>query len=193
MSPNTEQEDHDLALAMQLQEEEEERERREAAARRREDELSQEYLKNTDNQGRRSGPRVPPRGGSGTGQTNNRQEPRRKSSSEGAPPPSYEQAAKSPVYQPPSNRQVSSPTAGPQRPLPPRPRQQSAYSEYAATVGGSPTNAVPPRRGRGHRGRGSSSGGMGGLEGAPGMARRSDAPSGLGPEDDRKDKDCIVM
>lgn len=43
-SPNTEQEDHDLALALQLQEEEEERHRNELARRRRETELSQQYI-----------------------------------------------------------------------------------------------------------------------------------------------------
>ncbi|CZT49014.1 uncharacterized protein RSE6_09795 [Rhynchosporium secalis] len=41
---NIEQEDHDLALALQLQEEEEERERIEFARRRRETQLSQQYI-----------------------------------------------------------------------------------------------------------------------------------------------------
>lgn len=94
---STEQEDHDLALAMQLQEEEEDRHRRDAAARRREDELSERYLSNSDPAtGRRTfpgfgrgaqrgggsggrgsgnssggGPQVPPRGrGSGSTNTN---------------------------------------------------------------------------------------------------------------------------
>ncbi|KAF4622749.1 hypothetical protein G7Y89_g14278 [Cudoniella acicularis] len=43
-SPTIEQEDHDLALALQLQEEEEERHRNEIARRRRETELSQQYI-----------------------------------------------------------------------------------------------------------------------------------------------------
>jgi len=43
-SPNIEQEDHDLALALQLQEEEEERHRNDLARRRRETELSQQFL-----------------------------------------------------------------------------------------------------------------------------------------------------
>jgi ubiquitin carboxyl-terminal hydrolase MINDY-1/2 len=55
-SPNTEQEDHDLALALQLQEEEEERHRAELARRRRETELSQQYI---EQQGREPNNSVP--------------------------------------------------------------------------------------------------------------------------------------
>ncbi|KAI9763038.1 MAG: hypothetical protein M4579_000102 [Chaenotheca gracillima] len=49
-SPNAEQEDHDMALALQLQEEEEDRHRRELAARRREENLSQQFLSQQSNQ-----------------------------------------------------------------------------------------------------------------------------------------------
>ena len=125
---STEQEDHDLALAMQLQEEEDDRQRRSAAARRREDELSQAYLNNADASGRRTfpgfgrgatgggvgggNPTVPPRRSPGAGGALNssaalnrggsaRQAPRRQSNSEDAPPPTYEQAAKGPAYHPP--------------------------------------------------------------------------------------------
>ena len=55
-SPNTEQEDHDLALALQLQEEEEERHHAELARRRRETELSQQYI---EQQGREPNNNVP--------------------------------------------------------------------------------------------------------------------------------------
>ncbi|KAI4238941.1 MAG: hypothetical protein LQ349_000743 [Xanthoria aureola] len=97
---NTEQEDHDLALAMQLQDEEEERERQEAAARRRrEDELSRAYLESADPPNQRGGrPQVPPRGGGA------RRAPPRKQTTEDSdvPPPTYEQAAKGTAYHPPS-------------------------------------------------------------------------------------------
>ena len=43
-SPTTEQEDHDLALAFQIQEDEEDANRRSQTARRREDDLSRRYL-----------------------------------------------------------------------------------------------------------------------------------------------------
>ncbi|KAK1716841.1 uncharacterized protein BDZ83DRAFT_37479 [Colletotrichum acutatum] len=44
LSPNHEQEDRDLALALQLQEEEEQRHRAEQSARRRESQLSEQYI-----------------------------------------------------------------------------------------------------------------------------------------------------
>ncbi|TDZ41526.1 Uncharacterized protein CTRI78_v009556 [Colletotrichum trifolii] len=44
LSPNNEQEDHDLALALQLQEEEEQRHRADQAARRRESQLSEQFI-----------------------------------------------------------------------------------------------------------------------------------------------------
>ncbi|KAL8910080.1 MAG: hypothetical protein Q9171_004601 [Xanthocarpia ochracea] len=98
---NTEQEDHDLALAMQLQEEEEDQERQDAAARRRrEDELSRAYLNSTGRQSQRGGrPQVPARGGGA------RQAPRRKQMDDDGdlPPPTYEQAAKGPAYNPPTS------------------------------------------------------------------------------------------
>ncbi|KAI1799238.1 hypothetical protein F4811DRAFT_116147 [Daldinia bambusicola] len=56
-SPNHEQEDRDLALALQLQEEEEERHRAEQAARRRESQLSEQFIEQQGRQG------TPARGG----------------------------------------------------------------------------------------------------------------------------------
>ena len=210
--PNTEQEDHDLALAMQLQEEEEERERQEAAKRRRDDELSQAYLNNADSSGRRTfpgfgrgatraqnGPTPPPRGNGSSRPIpdTNRPVPQRKPSiSDDAPPPTYEQAAKGPPYIPPDTQSAQplaspSPSVSTQRPLPLRPRVSSAYSEHAASYSGSP-NYGSGRRG--HNARASIGGGNGGVD--PGMVRRrSGGPnSAISPDDEtKKDKECIVM
>ena len=217
VSANTEQEDHDLALAMQLQEEEEERGRQEAAKRKRDDELSQAYLNSADSQGRRTfpgfgrgagagasggGPSPPPRGHGSA-----RQVPTKSANDdEDAPPPTYEQAANGPAYIPPSNYPAhshpsSSPSGSTPRPGPmpaSRPRQSSsAYSEHAASYGHS-LSYGPPRRGHMHRSSASGTGrggGIGGVEGAPGVIRRrSGAPgSAVSLEADKKDKDCTVM
>ncbi|KAL9137949.1 MAG: hypothetical protein Q9175_000859 [Cornicularia normoerica] len=213
-STNTEQEDHDLALAMQLQEEEEERERQECAKRKRDDELSQAYLSSADSQGRRTfpgfgrgavasggGPSPPPRGRGSA-----RQAPTKSANEDDdAPPPTYEQAANGPAYIPPSNHPVhphASPSPGASTPRPgplpaTRPRQSSsAYIEHATLHGHSPSYG-PSRRG--HMPRSSASGtgrgGIGGVEGAPGVVRqRSGAPgSAVSLEGDKKDKDCIMM
>ncbi len=211
VSPNIEQEDHDLALAMQLQEEEEERDRQEAAARRREDELSQAYLNSSDTNGRRtfpgfgrgatgaeSGPSPPPRGnGSGRYAPPTSRPPQRKSTSSEDAPPSYEQAAKGPAYIPPATHPAHpnaspGPTNNTPRPQAQRPRQSSAYSEHAASYGGvSPTLGSSGRRG--HNTRGSASG-RGSGEPGP-IRRRSGGPnSAVSLEDgEKKDKDCIVM
>lgn len=57
LSPNHEQEDHDLALALQLQEEEEERHRADQEARRKESQLSEQFI---EEQGRGSTARTGP-------------------------------------------------------------------------------------------------------------------------------------
>lgn len=212
-SPNTEQEDHDLALAMQLQEEEEERERQEAAKRRRDDELSQAYLNNADSSGRRTfpgfgrgatgaqnGPPPPPRGSGSAGQASGASRPTHRKSSipEDAPPPTYEQAAKGPAYIPPASNSahpqyLPNPSESTPRPLPCRPRGSSAYSEHTTSYSASPSYGPGPGR-RGHMPRTSTGrGAVGGVE--PGMVRRrSGGPNSVvPPEDDKKDKDCIVM
>ncbi|KAL8773857.1 MAG: hypothetical protein Q9209_001287 [Squamulea sp. 1 TL-2023] len=148
-STNTEQDDHDLALAMQLQEEEDEEA---AARRRREDELSQAYLNSTGRQNQRGGrPQVPPRGGGGGAK---RAPPRRQMEEDSdLPPPTYEQAASGSAYHPPttSHPQIEASSraninvngASGVRPT----RQTSAYSQTqsanAAFAKGSPN---PPRR-----------------------------------------------
>ncbi|KAI4169168.1 MAG: hypothetical protein LQ348_007335 [Seirophora lacunosa] len=131
---NAEQEDHDLALALRLQEEEEEHERQEAIARRRrEDELSREYLDSASRSNPRGGrPHVPPRGGGGGGGGARRAAPpqRKQTANDDLPPPTYEQAAKGPAYHPPASN-VPDRTAS--RPV----RQTSAYSQTnAAFVNG---------------------------------------------------------
>ncbi|KAL2024156.1 hypothetical protein VTK56DRAFT_9936 [Thermocarpiscus australiensis] len=60
LSPNHEQEDRDLALALQLQEEEEERHRAEQERRRRESLVSEQYI---EQQARSGANTTPPRGG----------------------------------------------------------------------------------------------------------------------------------
>ncbi len=214
VSANTEQEDHDLALAMQLQEEEEERERQESAKRKRDDELSQAYLNSADSQGRRTfpgfgrgagasgdGPSPPPRSRGSA-----RQAPTKLANDdEDAPPPTYEQAANGPAYIPPPDHPVhplASPSPGGTTPRPgpmpmTRPRQSSsAYIEHAVSHGHSPTYA-PLRRGHVPRtsASGTGRGGIGGMDGAPGVVRRrSGAPgSAVSLESDKKDKDCIIM
>ncbi|KAF2715331.1 hypothetical protein K504DRAFT_422005 [Pleomassaria siparia CBS 279.74] len=82
---STEQEDHDLALALQLQEEEDDRHRRDVEQRRRN--------RRTSRPGEVP-PAIPPR-------RNNVQTNRPASGNETAPPPTYEEAATNPPYHPP--------------------------------------------------------------------------------------------
>ncbi|KAI9895038.1 MAG: hypothetical protein M1814_000263 [Vezdaea aestivalis] len=157
-TPNTEQEDRDFALALQMQEEEEERERRETTARRREEDLSRTYLSSQtqpteppSSRSRRQRDRaqsqevrslVPPR------------EPPRVTRASNvndggeAPPPTYEQAANGPAYVPPRNHPAhpSSPTGGRTPALPTTQTQpQSAYAQTA-------TRFVMPHTSQSHPG-----------------------------------------
>ncbi|KAL2041795.1 hypothetical protein N7G274_005579 [Stereocaulon virgatum] len=210
LSPKTEQEDHDLALAMQLQEEEEEQDRQEAAARRREDELSQAYLNSSDVHGRRTfpgfgrgatgargGPSPPPRGGGSGRHPPPRGAPRKSSSaeSEDAPPPSYEQAAKGSAYVPPANSPANpyistGPNNSKPRPTGQRQRQSSAYTEHATSFSGSSTHGTSPRQGHAPR---RSTGGRGGAD--SGLSRRRSGPPGsaISLDEEKKEKECIVM
>lgn len=216
-SKNTEQEDHDLALAMQLQEEEEDHQRRSAAARRREDELSQTYLNNADASGRRTfpgfgrgatgggveggSPQVPPRRSGGAAAApraagSARLAPERQSDSEDAPPPSYEQAAKGPAYHPPVDHPAhphASPSPPPGAgaagwPLAGRTRaDSSAYTEHAASSYGGLPSSGQRRRGR--RPSGVSEALPPGV-----MRRRTGDMVGLpAAEREAKDRDCVVM
>ena len=165
-SPNTEQEDHDLALALQLQEEEEERHRNEIARRRRETELSQQYIEqqgasspsggnipvNVRGGGRGRDTRGSQRGASGPARGASELRPaippRRSGPGAGgqpidpeagvdAPPPSYEQAANQAAYVPPADHPAH-PNASPntQGQMPGRGRRMSAYSANAQGFAG---------------------------------------------------------
>lgn len=159
-STSTEQEDHDLALALQLQEEEEDFHRRAAAARRREeDELSQAFLasnppnsRSTSTSNRRSaaGRRIqevrsliPPRAAAAVAPAQPpRLKPANPEDGEDAPPPSYEQAASGPAYHPPLDHPAhpyqSPNTNSPTRPPPQRDSEtnQSAFIQNVAALGG---------------------------------------------------------
>lgn len=192
----SEQEDHDLALAMQLQEEEDDHHRQEEAARRREDELSRAYL-DSQQESRRKGvghgtdyrPQVPPRGAK-------RASKKQPASSEDSPPPSYEQAAQASPYSPAIDYSSHAQAfADPGHPLEGLQRQSSAYSATSAayaTLGGSPMIATyPGRTGRRRN-----------TAGSPAVARgvHSAAMHGASvtaarrQQDEESDKkDCIVM
>lgn len=189
-----EQDDHDFALALQLQEEEDERHKQESAARRREDELSQQYLSNTNSSGRRTfpgwargasnGPNVPPRGGSSTQPLSTGRRPVVRQNYTDDAPPSYEQAAKGPAYHPPVDYPPSLESSR-QRPTPLQPQRTrgvSAYSEHAASYAGSPM--LNPAGVRSPRARNSS-------YQTDGSSRN--AAISTGADGERKEKDCIVM
>lgn len=181
--PNkTEQEDHDLALALQLQEEEEDRHRRSLEERRRrENELSQQFLsaeqRNNGSSGSRGAevrPLIPPR-------RNNIQRPT-VSTQEGLPPPTYEEAASVQPYHPPHGHPAS-----PHAPIRPQGQQGSAYTansqqappgtarRRSSRPGGPLVDQIPPGSGLGRPGRRQSAG-VGGI-------------SGVGEDRDK----CVVM
>ncbi|KAL1608463.1 hypothetical protein SLS60_003405 [Paraconiothyrium brasiliense] len=122
-----EQEDHDLALALQLQEEEDDRHRRsQEERRRRENQLSEDAITAQSQQ------RSPNRRTSRPGETPPAIPPRRNNvqthrpANEPAPPPTYEEAATAPTYHPPQGHPAS-----PSAPLRP---QGSAYQANAQTA-----------------------------------------------------------
>ncbi|KAF2756091.1 hypothetical protein EJ05DRAFT_539897 [Pseudovirgaria hyperparasitica] len=141
---STEQEDHDLALALQLQEEEEDRHRRDLAARRRrENELSEQFISSSNGRdgtgaspaglgGPQIRPMIPPRrthnnnGGNGAVSAPS-------DGHEDAPPPTYEQAAAGRPYNPPRTHPASA--HAPIQPARPVATNQSAYTQ-ASGVGG---------------------------------------------------------
>ncbi|KAI7159232.1 hypothetical protein KC349_g4336 [Hortaea werneckii] len=104
----SEQEDHDMALALQLQEEEEDQQRQAEERRRREQELSERYLSSSSPDGPR--PPIPPRRSNNatsnrsSGPTPSGRPPVRRRSDENgdgsAPPPTYEQSASDRPYRP---------------------------------------------------------------------------------------------
>ncbi|RDW88059.1 hypothetical protein BP6252_00091 [Coleophoma cylindrospora] len=193
-SPNMAQEDADMALALQLQEEEEERHRAEIARRKREAQLSQQYIEQQGSQSNQI-PVSHRGGGRGTqSRTNtvrsNAQEgrpaiPPRRQNAGGRPidpeagvdqpPPSYDVAATTPAYNPPPDHPAH-PSADPTG------RRSSSYSANSAANRPNQPARVPTNG----RGRGTL------IEQIPG--RR---PSGPVPPQhvypDGRDRDCIVM
>lgn len=197
-----EQEDHDLALALQLQEEEEDRARRSEAQRRREDELSQQFLERDQHRGNPVPMNIPV--GSANSSAPNRPliPPRRGNTGEDVPPPSYDQAAKSRPFHPPRDHPASehapTPTSGSSR----QQRRQSAYMQTSgsfgassASVGNTPESArvrrnsarpgplidqIPPGSGMGRV----RSGRVGSLPGSPTV---------VGPGGRAEGDKCVVM
>ncbi|CAJ2511299.1 Uu.00g069240.m01.CDS01 [Anthostomella pinea] len=191
ISPGHEQEDRDLALALHLQEQEDERQRAEQVARRRESQLSEQYIEQQGRQGNRTGPRnrggsisrggaspsIPARGASQLGggrppaqqvrslipPVSTTHRPADEATEEA--PPSYEQASKATPYVPPTGH-PSHPSSSPSSATP---RRLSSF------VG--PSNAGPstPIRGR------------------PGAPPPVAGSNGGAQASGGKDKDCIVM
>jgi hypothetical protein len=176
MSPSTEQEDHDLALALQLQDEEEQRHNAEMARRRRETELSRQYIEQQgaeQAQGRPESQNIPvtARGGrgnstatrgrgGGTTRGGGVQEirpmipPRRNNVDPEAgidmPPPSYEQAATMPSYNPPTNHPAH-PNASPNVPTSPVGPSRRPSAQSGASQGGFGGGSSRPGAGAGGR------------------------------------------
>ncbi|KAI1337613.1 hypothetical protein F5Y15DRAFT_149149 [Xylariaceae sp. FL0016] len=191
-SPGHEQEDHDLALALQLQEEEEQRHRTEVAARRRESQLSEQFIEQQGRQGNRNGPRN--RGGSVSRGGGNPMIQARSSSTSlgrgGRPvqqvrslippantthrptdsetvddaPPSYEQASKATPYHPPAGH-PSHPESSPSSSTPRR-------GIFNGSSRAGPSNPV-----------------RGGRQAAPPVTVGTPSVNG----NTAKDRDCIVM
>lgn len=221
-SASTEQEDHDLALALQLQEEEEDLHRRAAAARRREeDELSQAFLASnppnsrptsTSNRRSAAGRRIQevrslitPRAAAAEAPAQPpRPKPANPEDGEDAPPPTYEQAASGPAYHPPPDHsahpyqstKTNSPTRPPQRGSE---TNQSAYVQNFASLGGQ-----SPRTQR--TSATTSLQALGGSDGARrrGSSTRNSATAGgrggaggraaaVNSSNEEDRKDCIVM
>jgi hypothetical protein len=197
-SPVTEMEDRDLALALQLQEEEEQRHRDEVDRRRRETELSQQYIEQQGSQ-RNSVP-VSTRGGGRRDPQPPRQPPRPTTS---GPRPNA-QRSNSPVQRPsiPPRRDTPAqpiggrpidPEAGTDAPPPSyeHAATQAAYvppADHPSHPGSSPSarrtapNAQPPHNPRNPRDGG-------------GSARRKPVGSQTPAQKQQQDKerDCVVM
>jgi len=193
-----EQEDHDLALALQLQEEEEERARRSEAERRREDELSQQFLERDQQQrggpapiaaasSSTSRPAIPPRRGPGAATT-----AAAAPAADNVPPPSYDQAAKARPFHPPRDHPASEHAPQPARAA----RRQSAYmTTSSGTAPGAPGTAPDAPRARRHSARAVPPVEQGPPGPALGRARRSmsGGPMAVGPGGRPADEKCVVM
>ncbi|KAI1457866.1 hypothetical protein F4805DRAFT_426660 [Annulohypoxylon moriforme] len=201
LAPKHEQEDRDLALALQLQEEEEERHRAEQAARRRESQLSEQFIEQQGRQG------TPSRGGHGRGGSVSRggggpQPPARGSSANQSTstlasrgrPAQPQQQVRSLI--PPAST-THRPTDDSADDAPPSYEQASKATPYVPPAGhpshpeSSPSSATPRRRPTlpGQSSAGPSTPGRGRQGAGPPVAAGSaSAQAGGG-----KEKDCIVM
>lgn len=212
---NAEQEDHDLALALQLQEEADAEQRAHDSARAEEIAASERFLSRSTyvTQAEERPPAQPPR-------PNDRppmQPPRPRRppptsgqvdgfDSDSAPPPPYEPVQKSPTYQPP--QQPPPPSMAP-RPsdsahrrhssmqgpaMSPRPSENSQRRQSAMSSTQMPSSPVNPLTGR--RRLQSRSSGVGGSPvgggGSPGPATPTNNGNGNGAQKG-KDEKCIVM
>ncbi|KAI2773698.1 hypothetical protein F4815DRAFT_401600 [Daldinia loculata] len=198
IQPKHEQEDRDLALALQLQEEEEERHRAEQAARRRESQLSEQFIEQQGRQG------APTRGG------HNHRGSIGRGSSGPLPPARISSANQStstvasrgrPVQQ---VRSLIPPASTTHRPgddhvddAPPSYEQASKSTPYVPPAGhpshpeSSPSSASATPRGRSTFGGQNSAG-----PSTPGRGRQSVPPVPTGNTTSAgggKEKDCIVM
>ena len=201
-----EQEDHDLALAMQLQEEEEDRNRRETEARRREENLSRQFLSQETVE---NPPQTPPRqrrGSRRSGQTVRPLVPPATAphvDGPDAPPPSYEQAASTRPFIPSSDHPAftGTPTSRVSSG-----RQASAYTQNSsnfvlpAQASGANASRRPPTRVNGVRDQARALLNEVQQAGAaaPAMGVRRRQSGGITPNpavqgDVQRDKDCIVM
>ncbi|KAF2004464.1 hypothetical protein P154DRAFT_519332 [Amniculicola lignicola CBS 123094] len=174
----TEQEDHDLALALQLQEEEDDRHRRSVEERRRrENQLSEDAIaaqnpgrpghRRTPTRNNENPPSIPPR-------RNNVQTNRPVSGSDAVPPPTYEEAATSPQYHPPQGH-----PAAPNAPLR---AQQSAYMQNSQGV---PVQAMDSTGRRNSRP-------LGNPQTLPARLGRRQSQGVMAPNGEEKER-CVVM
>ncbi|KAI3553779.1 hypothetical protein CABS01_03897 [Colletotrichum abscissum] len=216
LSPNHEQEDRDLALALQLQEEEEQRHRAEQSARRRESQLSEQYIEQQARlqQGpttRRAADRQAARTGTGARSNSNgnstasrgsRRNSSTNVSSAAVPPTSGRQPGQPPqLVRPlvpptvPARRQgVNRPADEGMDDAPPTYEQAQAAAKYEPPPGHPHHHASSPVNRQGNGGAGPSfplspsRPGMGGGRG------RVLGPGGVvGSSQGGRERDCIVM
>lgn len=206
-SSSAEQEDHDLALAIQLQEEENERHEEEVARRRRQSGNTQQQQGESSNTRNTSSNDIPvtrfdgagssgPRAGNAGGSTQSQapaefpldSPPLQTSNPPSSPDeilPSYELAATQPAFNPPPHH-PSHPNISPEigralRSLPAAERQAERVRLAQALVPPAPRRApVQPVGGRAP------------TQPAPGRGNRRQNQEGRGRGKD-KDKDCVVM
>ncbi|KAI1076438.1 hypothetical protein F5B20DRAFT_556055 [Whalleya microplaca] len=221
MSPRHEQEDRDLALALQLQEEEEERHRAEQAARRRESQLSEQFIEQQGRQPAANPPRggARPRGGSvsSRGRSSPMPPARVSSASQSTTTTSSTRGGRAaPVQQ---VRSLIPPVSTTHRPpdenaeeAPPSYEQASKATPYVPPAGhpshpeSSPASPAPPRRRSmfnvgGGGGGGGQNNGAGAGAGPSTPVRRQGAPptvpagnaAASASGGGGRDKECVVM